>query len=255
MAAKDDLNIWAEDTVIDGVTQLPNKLSIPTDLYKSGVLRDVPVTYHHYNTLLYLVTKALKEETLTPSLNLSDIPNASAAQANLGIDLSLFPLKANNLSDLTDIPQARNNLGLNTDDLFNTFFDKVYPVGTIYENKTNSANPATYLGRGTWVAEGEGRVAIGAGQTTDTNGDSINFTAGSQGGEYNHTLTEAEIPSHTHEQQAHLSGGGVVRSYQLDDDNNSGVESGNVDTVPTGGDGSHNNIQPYVVYYRWRRQA
>lgn len=37
----------------------------------------------------------------------------------------------------------------------------LYPVGSIYMNATNSTNPSTLLGFGTWVAFGAGRVPVG----------------------------------------------------------------------------------------------
>lgn len=249
MSSRDDLNVWASIIDIDSVTNVAQRTEIVPDLWNYGWLREVPVTAQTLNQLMYLITDVVKNDTLSVANNLSEV-DASAARTNLDL-----LQRSQNFADVADASACRDNLGLNTDTLFNTFFDKVYPVGSIYENKTNGTNPATLLGRGTWVADGEGRVAIGAGSTSDDNAESINFTAGSTGGEYNHTLTESEMPSHVHEQQAHLSGGGVVRSYQLDDDNNAGIESGNVDTVATGGDGSHNNIQPYIVYYRWLRTA
>jgi len=36
----------------------------------------------------------------------------------------------------------------------------LHPVGSIYINATNSTNPATLLGFGTWVAFGAGRVPV-----------------------------------------------------------------------------------------------
>ena len=67
--------------------------------------------------------------------------------------------------------------------------DKVYPVGSIYINVSNDANPATLLGGGTWERLQDGRVLIGANST---------YTAGSTGGEASHTITTAEMPSHSH---------------------------------------------------------
>jgi len=71
--------------------------------------------------------------------------------------------------------------------------DVLYPVGTIYTNKTNSANPATYLGFGTWVAI-EGEVVVGY-----KSGDADFGTGGGAAGaktvdsEHLHTM-----PSHYH---------------------------------------------------------
>lgn len=90
--------------------------------------------------------------------------------------------------------------GLTLDD--STFKNKkdiglaAYPVGSIYMSM-KSDNPSTIFG-GTWSAIGQGRVLIGAGSGTDTNDVSKSFTVGSTGGEYEHTLTVDEMPSHSH---------------------------------------------------------
>lgn len=254
MAAKDDLLVWASATVLDPILQTPNKLTIGGDLWLNGWLRTNPVNGQHLNQLLNLMTDAIKNETLTPSLNLSDLTNAETARTNLGIDLSLYNVKSNNLSDVVDPAAARDNLGLNTDTLFNTFFDSVYPVGTVYENKTNATNPGTLLGRGTWVAEGEGRVAIGAGTGTDINAVMQSFTAGTTGGEYVHTLTVAELPPHTHstafetvENDAGTAGTNLNASQT--------PAEFSATTSSVGSGTAHNNVQPYAVYYRWLRTA
>lgn len=85
----------------------------------------------------------------------------------------------------------------NTTNTFQTFtLDKAYPVDSIYMS-VNSANPSTFFG-GTWEAFGQGRVLIGAGEGTDANGVKKTFNVGATGGEYEHKLTTAEIPSHNH---------------------------------------------------------
>ena len=68
-----------------------------------------------------------------------------------------------------------------------------YPVGSIYMNCSNSTNPATLLGFGTWSAFSEGRVLIGI-DSSDTDFDTAEETGGSK----THTLTEAQLPSHRH---------------------------------------------------------
>lgn len=85
----------------------------------------------------------------------------------------------------------------NSTNTFQTFtLDKAYPVGSIYMS-VNSANPSTFFG-GTWEAFGQGRVLIGAGEGTDANSVKKTFTGGATGGEYEHKLTTAEMPSHNH---------------------------------------------------------
>ena len=93
-----------------------------------------------------------------------------------------------------------------TADIGNPAFtlDKVFPVGSIYLS-TNSANPSTYLG-GTWEAFGQGRVLIGAGEGTDANSVKKTFTGGATGGEYEHTLTTAEMPAHNHTASTNSTG-------------------------------------------------
>lgn len=74
-------------------------------------------------------------------------------------------------------------------------FDAIYPVGSIYIS-TNSTNPGTLFG-GTWEAYAQGRTLIGNGTSDQT------FTAGATGGASTHTLTTAQMPSHTHTQNSH----------------------------------------------------
>ena len=45
-------------------------------------------------------------------------------------------------------------------DTFEGIFDRMYHIGYVHTVIGNAANPATYLGRGTWVAEGQGRVLV-----------------------------------------------------------------------------------------------
>ncbi|MEG0580157.1 MAG: hypothetical protein RR490_09600 [Niameybacter sp.] len=68
---------------------------------------------------------------------------------------------------------------------------EVYPVGSIYLS-ANGTNPSSFLG-GTWIAWGSGRVPVGV-NTSDGNFNTVEKT----GGESTHTVTAAEMPSHTH---------------------------------------------------------
>lgn len=68
--------------------------------------------------------------------------------------------------------------------------DFIYPVGSLFIS-TTSTNPTTYLG-GTWVRWGQGRVPV---SVSDSDSD---FGANKTGGEKTHTLSTAEMPSHSH---------------------------------------------------------
>ena len=120
----------------------------------------------------------------------------------------------------------------------------LHPVGSIYMNASNSTNPATLLGFGTWVAFGAGRVPVGI-----DSGDTDFDTAEETGGAKTHTLTVNEIPAHTHS---------VPNSGSQNNSFDSGTTVGNDTTGTsgsTGGGQAHNNLQPYIVVYMWKRTA
>lgn len=74
--------------------------------------------------------------------------------------------------------------------LINTTIDNainsIYPIGSVYISLTET-NPGTYL-RGIWKQFGQGRTLIGEG-TGDDGSNTMNFTAGSTGGNYEHNHT------------------------------------------------------------------
>lgn len=72
-----------------------------------------------------------------------------------------------------------------------TIFDLVYPVGSIYETDNEGFDPNTSFG-GTWERI-KGKVIVGVDKE-----DGDFDTVGKTGGEKNHTLTIAEMPSHGH---------------------------------------------------------
>ena len=126
-----------------------------------------------------------------------------------------------------------------------SLLDCFYPVGWIVESTVN-VNPSSFLG-GTWVSFGEGRVLIGA---------SSSYIAGSTGGEASHTLTKSEMPAHSHRPS---KTSGYFHCY-IDSGGSDGFTTGTSgksysSTEEVGGGGSHNNMQPYVVVYRWQRTA
>lgn len=72
-----------------------------------------------------------------------------------------------------------------------------WPIGSVYIAVV-STNPATLLGFGTWEAFAAGRVLVGL-DSQQTEFDAAEETGGAK----THTLTSAEMPSHTHTQDAH----------------------------------------------------
>ena len=156
-----------------------------------------------------------------------------------------------------------------------------YPVGSIYLS-INDTNPGTIFG-GTWVSFGSGKTLVGV----DTNDSAFN-TVEKTGGEKMHTLTVAEIPSHTHGSRS-LTGTVRFRDITAADHNfvagSSGIfgtsisevwsgehtaAAGTTATDPhwntisidaththdsVGGGTAHNNLQPYITVYMWKRTA
>ena len=123
--------------------------------------------------------------------------------------------------------------------------EKVYPVGSIYINASVSTNPATLLGFGTWAAFGAGRVMVGL-DSSDTDFDSAEETGGAK----THTLTVNQIPAHTHtlDTSDQPAGTGSLEVA-------GGSPVGTKLTQSTGGGQAHNNLQPYIVVYMWKRTA
>lgn len=130
-----------------------------------------------------------------------------------------------------------------------------HPIGSIEVN-VSGTNPGTYLG-GTWEAFGSGRVLIGVGTGTDANNTSQTFSSAEViGGEYTHKLTVAEMPSHKHQIKTNnddwnnSANGG---KYGTTHDGANSWYNTNWYTENSGGNGAHNNIQPYITAYFWKR--
>lgn len=120
-----------------------------------------------------------------------------------------------------------------------------YPIGSIYTS-VNSTSPSVLFG-GTWVSFGSGRVLVGI------ESDSVEFdTVEKTGGSKTHTLTVNEIPAHTHTYtQPDAPVSAIVAGVTLD----SLTRTANVSSGSTGGGASHNNLQPYIVVYIFKRTA
>lgn len=123
--------------------------------------------------------------------------------------------------------------------------DLVYPVGSIYISVVFT-NPGTLFGVGTWVTFGTGRVLVGldAGQTEF---DTVEKT----GGEKTHALSVAELASHAH--NIAVSNGPTTNAgYAL---YSSPVDVFALTSTSAGSGTAHNNLQPYITVYMWKRTA
>lgn len=123
----------------------------------------------------------------------------------------------------------------------------IYPVGSIYLS-VNSTNPSSLFG-GTWVQWGAGKVPVGV-DTNDSNFNTVEKT----GGEKTHKLTVDEMPSHTHDQYVTANSGnaGVRKDYNQDANTSVYYQC---QTGSRGGGQAHNNLQPYITCFMWKRTA
>lgn len=126
--------------------------------------------------------------------------------------------------------------------------DNFYPIGSIYQS-TEATNPATFMG-GTWERFGNGKTLIAV---DEADGDFS--TVMRTGGEKTHVLTIEEMPSHTHRQYVSANNGNDSIRKDWDADGSGKAYDQGMETGRTGGNKPHNNLQPYVTIYRWRRIA
>ena len=90
---------------------------------------------------------------------------------------------------------------------------------------------------------GRGPISRGPGPTTKDGGAGSNRLFGTEYGDEEHTLTIAEMPSHTHSEIR-------VGPGQFNHDTGShfrDTDNSNTQTGPTGGDGAHNNMSPSLT--------
>ena len=170
----------------------------------------------------------------------------------------------------TEIEKAMEKSETSLNGKISEYWNTIYPVGSIYVS-VSSTSPATLFG-GTWT-QIEDRFLLAAGST---------YAAGATGGEADHTLTENEMPSHTHNPgnyntagseteykrqfttNLHTSSVSTARS-QVAKSTDSGIyamtaatssDITGVDyTTNAGGGKAHNNMPPYLAVYVWKRTA
>jgi microcystin-dependent protein len=181
------------------------------------------------------------------------------------------------------ITSVSSSLSTRVDNVTFSVISAIYPIGSLYSS-TISTNPSVTLGVGTWVTFGAGKVQVGFNAAeTEFN------TAEATGGEKVHTLLSTEMPSHFHPtptftgttnavvDHMHTVPGQLINGDAPLTAGAAGAGGGNLsvnqqytgpagahshtvtvnasNTLPTGGSLAHNNLQPYIVVYMWKRTA
>lgn len=158
--------------------------------------------------------------------------------------------------------------------------DIIFPVGALFTT-TGAQNPNQLWAGTTWERYAAGRVLVGAGSYVENN-VTYTYTNGATGGEVKHQLTGDEMPSHGHSASCSTNGNhyhgcfgdngknpygiyDAAENYAGSsgaDWNNptgrtstDGAHSHTVTISATGGNGAHENRQPYVAVNIWRRTA
>lgn len=128
----------------------------------------------------------------------------------------------------------------------------MYPVGSIFMT-VNNTNPGIWMQHTTWIAWGTGRVPVGV-NTSDSNFNSVEKT----GGASTVTLTVNQIPGHQHtlEGQAYQWFDAPANTQNKTEAFRATPGQANTNkTGSTGGGQSHNNLQPYITCYMFKRTA
>ena len=125
-----------------------------------------------------------------------------------------------------------------------------YKVGDIYITTANG-DPSGRLGYGTWQRFAEGKALVGFSSSVSNSIPEWAKTINSTYGEYEHKLTIDEMPKHTHNIIASISNTGGSGGVMYGTGDSQAGDARN--TSMTGGSQAHNNVQPSIVVYFWKR--
>ena len=140
------------------------------------------------------------------------------------------------------------NIDFSKETLISTIIDEIkldvkemiYPVGSLYFNANDGTNPSTLLGFGNWEKFGKGKVPVG--HDPD---DTDFYTAEETGGAKTHTLTEAEIPSHSHDSGSLSNNSTGAHTHTFSGTSSSAGSHGHTGSTNTTGNHRHGIIMEY----------
>lgn len=163
------------------------------------------------------------------------------------------------------LPIVDTSSGQTKKTLLAAILGAVYPVGSVYTNAGVSTSPETLLGFGTWERFANGKVLVGVSET-ETEFD----TLGETGGAKTQALTMAQLPKHGLSMTLHgqengtivfsqgVTGGtttGTSIARHVPGSSSAGSNSRQTPGWSFGNDEAHNNLQPYITVYMWKRTA
>lgn len=205
----------------------------------------------------------------------------SVGRSGNGVSVSgtITTTSLNASSNITTGFLKAGNVNYPTSPVDISLLNLIYPVGAVYFSAF-STSPALLFG-GAWDRIADGMFIVGQGTGTDRNDLSQYFGPGkSTSGEYKHTLTTGQLPSHSHTgygvsiTSETTTGGSQVsnpwdtlknKSVLVHDSGGHGIGTatsevnGTLDTEliidETGSDQSHNNTPPGFGLYVYTRTA
>ena len=107
--------------------------------------------------------------------------------------------------------------------------DLIYPVGSI-KMQTSSQNPSEFLGVGTWVEWGKGRVPVGV-DTGDKDFSSVEYKNGNKSNSHQHAVGEQITNTNV------IGGDAIVSRTNFT------------------GAAATSTLQPYITCYMFKRTA
>ena len=212
-----------------------------------------PATFRFIATMNYATNMTI---TVDGTSVTATMPDGSALAANA------FRIGSNVLCSLNGTALTiYTNPSIDVNAVKTTILQAIFPVGSIYTNVSNSTNPATTLGFGTWERV-QGQFIVGASAT---------IAAGSTGGEAKHSH-EYAVTYSTYFGAVVGSDSESINVYDYATGQNAqAVMKGSKDTVrnnsltgsasetridmqkTTGRTSSESSLPPYLAVYMWKR--
>lgn len=232
---------WGSWTTIPNAAK-NNDGTFSATVTKSGL--SYTETYNFEAKVQDAINTIISKEYIAKSLPVFDW---SSDDFNFNVPVSvLSPTDSNNPAT----KQYVDSLVSTLTEQYASIVDIVYPVGSIYMS-VNAADPSTLFNGTSWEKL-EGRFLLGSDST---------YKPGSTGGEATHTLTQGEMPKHTHPMYSYNPGGDGTwtpdeGAYLVDSvTGNKNTWWARLAMSYAGGGAAHNNMPPYLVVNMWKRTS